>query len=227
MFQRDGSAAGQAMSHRIVQELAHFPSAAAPLNRWSVAVAVVLAASGLSWPAAGADRTETLVSTVCQACHMADGNSVIPTFPKLAGQQPEYLAKQLQDLLEGKRNNDAMAAVLSQITRGDVPGLAAYYARQKATPGVVKDPSVVDAGRRIYEDGNEATGVPSCAGCHEDDALGNPRYPRLAGQHQEYFVQEMQRFRKGERTNGKFMGAISERLTDAEIAALAEYLAGL
>ena len=215
------------MSHRIVQDRVHSPPAAALLNRRLMAVSVVLAAAGLSWPAAGADRIETLVSTVCQACHMADGNSVVPTFPKLAGQQPEYLAKQLRDLLDGKRGNEAMAAVLSQFTRADVPGLAAYYARQQAAPGVVKDPGIVEAGRRLYEDGNEVTGVPSCAGCHEDDALGNPRYPRLAGQHQEYFVQEMQRFRKGERTNGKFMGAISERLTDAEIAALAEYLAGL
>lgn len=202
------------------------------LERASVLASGALAcvATALCLPAtadAGAGRTETLVSTVCQACHLADGNSTTPLFPKLAGQTPEYLAKQLTDFLGGKRRNDVMAPVLSQFTAGDIPGLAAHYAAQKAAPGVVKNPAVVEAGRKLYEDGNEDTGVPSCSGCHQEAGAGDELFPRLAGQHQEYFVQEMIRFRTGERTNGKFMKAVAERLTDAEIAALAEYLAGL
>jgi cytochrome c553 len=185
------------------------------------------AASGAASAATVSARTETLVTTVCQTCHMADGNSVVPLFPKLAGQRPEYLAKQMEDILDGRRRNDVMTPILSSFTKADIPGLAAYYAKQAPAPGAVRDPALLDAGRRVYEDGNEETGVPSCAGCHEDDALGNERFPRLAGQHQDYLIQEMRKFRDHSRTNGKYMGAVSERLTDAEIEAVAEYLASL
>lgn len=189
---------------------------------------VSIVATGGAASAATVDaRTESLATTVCQACHMTDGNSVVPLFPKLAGQHPEYLAKQMEDILDGRRRNDVMAPILTQFTKADIPGLAAYHAQQTPSPGVVRNPSLVESGRRLYEDGNEENGVPSCAGCHEDDALGNERYPRLAGQHQEYLIEEMQKFRDQSRTNGKYMRAVSERLTDAEIEAVAEYLASL
>jgi len=173
------------------------------------------------------DRVTRLVTTVCQACHMSDGNSAVPLFPKLAGQHAEYLARELEDMLEGRRRNDTMGPILAQFKKEDVPGLAAYYASQSAAPGTVRDASLLESGRRIYEDGNEETGVPSCSGCHGDDGSGTKRFPRLAGQNQDYVVQELKRFRSGARTNVKYMKAVSERLTDAEITAVAEYLASL
>jgi cytochrome c553 len=216
------------MKHCVGTSARHQASLAARRAPWLVVAVLASPVSVTTGAAATSDtRIESLVSTVCQACHMADGNSVVPLFPKLAGQHPEYLAKQLQDILEGKRQNDVMAPILSQFTRADIPGLAAHYARQTPAPGVVRDPALLEMGRRVYEDGNEETGVPSCSGCHEDDGTGNERYPRLAGQHQEYLVQEMSRFRNHSRTNGKYMQAVSERLTDAEIVAVAEYLASL
>lgn len=174
-------------------------------------------------------RVEMLVTTVCHACHMADGNSAAPLFPKLARQRTEYLAKQLTDFVSGKRVNAVMAPFVPQIKAADIEGLAAYYSAQEPAPGVVADPALAEAGRKLYEDGNEETGVPACVGCHEAAGVGNERYPRLAGQHQAYTTQEMLEFKSGLRANdkGKVMRAVAERLSEAEIHAVSEYLAGL
>lgn len=196
----------------------------------AVAAATVLAALPFR-PAAAADngRIELLATTVCHTCHMPDGNSTVPLFPKLAGQQTAYIAKQLADFIAGKRSNDAMLPFLSQIKNADIAGLAAFYGAQTRTPGTVEDAALAEVGRKIYDDGNEETGVPACAGCHEPAGEGNDLFPRLAGQHQVYAVQELLRFRSGERTNdkGKVMRVVAERLTDDEIRAVAEYMAGL
>jgi len=192
---------------------------------WFMAVPLACAAPALAAP----DPVETLATTVCQACHMSDGNSVVPQFPKLAGQQATYLEKQLADFLEGRRRNEVMEPFLSQVKARDIKELAAYYAAQVPGPGVVLDPELAEAGRRIYEDGNEDAGVPGCEACHQLQGEGNVRYPRLAGQHQAYTIQEMLDFRSGQRANDKggLMRRISERLTDEEIRAVAEYIAGL
>jgi cytochrome c553 len=192
--------------------------------------AVALAA--LSWQAASAadaGRVEMLATTVCHTCHMPDGNSTVPLFPKLAGQQPEYIAKQLADFIAGRRINEAMAPFLPQVKSADIAGLAAYYSAQARKPGTVEDAAIAAAGRKLYDDGNEESGVPACSGCHEAAGEGSDRFPRLAGQHQTYTAQELLRFKNGERTNdkGKVMRAVAERLTEDEIRAVAEYLAGL
>lgn len=185
----------------------------------------------LAWatPAlADKERIETLVTTVCQACHMADGNSVVPQFPKLAGQQVTYLEKELTAFVEGKRSNGVMAPILPQLKSRDIKGLAAYYAAQVPAPGVVQDPALAEAGRKIYQDGNEDSGVPGCEACHQAQGEGNARYPRLAGQHQAYIIQSMLDFRADRRARDThLMPRISERLTDEEIRAVAEYIAGL
>lgn len=197
-----------------------------------LAVAAFAACAALATqPAAAADagRVEMLATTVCHTCHMPDGNSTVPLFPKLAGQQPEYIAKQLADFIAGRRINDAMVPFLPQIKTADIAGLAAYYSAQARAPGTVEDAALAAAGRKLYDDGNEETGVPACSGCHEAAGEGSDLYPRIAGQHQTYTAQEMLRFKNGERTNdkGKVMRAVAERLTEDEIRAVAEYLAGL
>ena len=176
-----------------------------------------------------AEDVTTLVTTVCNACHMPDGNSVVPMFPKLAGQHAEYLEKQLADYVAGKRANDAMGPVIPQIKAADIKGIAAFYAGQKPAPGTVNDAALAEVGRKLYEDGNEESGVPACVGCHQPAGEGNPRFPRLAGQHQAYTSLEMQDFKTGLRANdkGKVMRAVADRLTETEIYAVAEYLAGL
>lgn len=198
-------------------------------RRLAALVLVVVAPACTTPGLPDAERMDSLVTSVCQPCHMADGNSVVPQFPKLAGQQATYLEKQLNDFLEGKRSGEVMAQSLSQIDSRDVRALAAYYAAQVPAPGVVQDPALAEAGRKIYEDGNEDSGVPSCEACHQLQGEGNERYPRLAGQHQAYTIQEMLEFSSDTRTNDKggLMRRISERLTEAEIRAVAEYMAGL
>ena len=188
-------------------------------------------AAGVVWlagPAWAADPKE-IAATVCQACHGEGGNSVVPMFPRLAGLQAEYLAKQLNDFLDGKRKNDLMAPSLASISSGDVRGLAAYFAGQKPAKGTAGDPKLADKGKVLYDDGNVDTGVPACVGCHQPEGAGNERYPRLAGQHAAYTAAQMSAFKAGTRTNdrAKVMRAVAERLTEQEIAALSEYLAGM
>ena len=109
------------------------------------------------------------------------------------------------------------------------PALAAYYAAQKAISGTVEDAALVAVGKKIYEEGNDANGVPACGGCHMEKGEGNERYPRLAGQHQAYAIQQMMNFRAGIRNNdkGRVMRVVAERMTESEIKAVAEYLATL
>ena len=189
----------------------------------------LLAAAPAAW---SADAQET-ATTVCVACHGEGGNSVVPMYPKLAGQDAAYLEKQLREFFDGRRKNDVMAPILATISKDDSSKLAIWFSAQKPAPGTVADPSLVAAGKALYEDGNTDSGVPGCVGCHRDGAqgggAGNIRYPRLAGQHQDYIALQLNNFKSGERNNdkGKLMRSVAERLTDQEIKAVAEYLASL
>ncbi len=190
-----------------------------------VVLACLLATAG-NW--AWADATQ-IASTLCVACHGEGGNSTEPTFPRLAGLQLEYLTKQLNDFMSGKRKSDVMAPMMAQIKADDVPGLAAYYAAQAPLRGSSADASRAAAGKALFDDGNTTSGLPACLGCYQTGAAGNERYPRLAGQHSAYTLQQMQAFKASTRNNdkGKVMRAVAERMTDDEMAAVAEYLAGL
>jgi len=189
---------------------------------------LVLAATFVAlpvWP----DDAGKIASTVCAPCHAPDGNSVIPNFPKIAGQQASYLAKQLNDFLAGKRKSDAMVPTLASVKPGQFQEIASWFAAQKQARGKVEDPVLAAAGKKLFTDGNDATGVPACAGCHGEDGLGNDRNPRIAGQHQTYALKEMADFKSGARANdkGRVMRVVAERLTEAEMKAVAEYMAGL
>lgn len=168
-------------------------------------------------------------ATACIACHGADGNSVVPNFPKLAGLQVEYLSKQLNDYITGKRKNEVMAPIIAGLKPRDVPGLASYFATQTPAPGKVEDAALAEAGKALYEDGNIDAGVPACMGCHQPKGEGNARYPRLAGQHQAYTLQQMVDFKSGVRDNdrGKVMRTVAGRLSEQEMKAVSEYIAGL
>ncbi|EGJ10138.1 MULTISPECIES: c-type cytochrome [Rubrivivax] len=187
----------------------------------AVAAAVVVPGTGL------ADGAPPSVETLCAACHGPGGNSVVPFFPRLAGQQAIYLEKQLRDFLAGKRKNDVMAPVLEHIPEADIPRIAAYYAAQAATPNKPDNEALVTAGQAIFNDGNTGTGVPACIGCHQPGGMGNERFPRLAGQHPAYAAAQLKAFKTGSRSNdkAKVMRTVAERLSDDEIAAVVEYLA--
>ncbi len=203
-------------------------SASGSGRRVRLILAAMLAAASAATTAVAQDAAQ-IASTVCAPCHSADGNSVVPNFPKLAGQQPAYLAKQLADIAAGKRKSDAMGPTLASVKPGDFAALAEWFGKQKQAPGKVEDPALAKAGEKLFKDGNDATGVPACAGCHQANGEGNDRNPRIAGQHQAYAIKEILDFKSGARANdkGRVMRVVAERLTEAEIKAVAEYMAGL
>ena len=200
------------------------------------AILPALAAAGAEPPFKGdAAKAQAVANQVCAACHAADGNSPVAVNPKLAGQIPEYLYKQLANFkaVPGKkaeRENPVMAGMAASLSAEDMRNLAAYYAAQNAKPGAAKSKDLVALGQKIYRGGIAGKGVAACASCHGPDAGGMPaQYPRLAGQHAEYLEMQLKAFRAGERANdpNSAMRGVAGRLSDREIQGVADYIAGL
>ncbi len=169
-----------------------------------------------------------IANEVCAGCHGVDGNSLVPTFPKLAGQQKVYLLRELTDYKTGKRVSETMAPFMESLTLEDLPHLAAYYAKQKPAPGVVSNPSLLAVGKTLFLQGNSNTDVPSCDSCHEEDGSGSGKFPRVAGQHSEYALEQFRLYATGKRTNGaRVMKAVAERMSEEETRAVAEYMASM
>lgn len=172
--------------------------------------------------------TEKIVQTVCAACHGADGNSAVPQNPKLAGQHPEYLLKQLTNFKEGKRANAVMAGMVANLTPDDMKNLADYYSAKKINLSKAKTNGAGSLGEKIYRAGNAASGVPACASCHGANGAGIPKqFPRLSAQHADYTLTQMKAFRSGERANAPMMMTIATKMTDAEMQAVSDYVQGL
>ncbi|BAU46731.1 cytochrome C [Sulfurifustis variabilis] len=181
---------------------------------------------------AGTSDAPEVVRSVCAGCHGADGNGGNPTsaeFPKLAGKQSAYLRKQLKDYQTGKRKSPVMAPLAAALSPEQIEAVSAHYAEQTSRPATVTQSALLATGKKVYVDGNVESGVPACAGCHLPDASGNMRYPHLAGQHAPYTYAELRKFASGERDNdrGLVMQAVAARMTDEEMKAVSEYLAGL
>jgi cytochrome c553 len=188
-------------------------------------------AKGKADPAKG----KVIAETVCVACHGADGNSAAPANPILAGQVPEYIAKQLHNFksVDGKpavRNNAIMAGMAAAVPDEEIANVAAWFASQKQKPATAKDEKLIALGQKIWRQGDFKKGIPACAGCHGPAGAGLPaQYPRLAGQFPEYTEAQLKAFRAEERSNDpeKMMRTIASKLSDAEIKAVADYAAGL
>lgn len=169
-----------------------------------------------------------LYGQVCVACHAADGNSSIPANPKLAQQHPEYLAKQLKEYKSGKRANAVMVGFASALSDQDMTDIAHWLASQTAKPGAARDKDLVNLGERIYRGGIADRQIAACAGCHAPNGAGIPsQYPRLGGQHADYTADQLRQFRSGARKNNLPMTQIAAHMTDVEIAAVADFIAGL
>ncbi|WP_020166928.1 MULTISPECIES: c-type cytochrome [Methylotenera] len=178
--------------------------------------------------AASKQTAEQIVKNVCAACHAVDGNSVISLNPKLAGQHPEYLLKQLTNFKDGTRANAVMLGMVTNLTPEDMQNLATYFAGQKQTLAKAKTNGAGSLGEKIYRGGIAKTSVPACAACHGAKGAGIPKqFPRLAGQHADYTQQQLKTFRTGERANAPMMIAIAAKMTDAEMQAVADYIQGL
>lgn len=201
-------------------------------------VACVLAVTviGTNVQAAGDAEAGQAKAATCVACHGVDGNSAVPTFPKLSGLGHKYLLKQMQDIRDGRRPVALMAGQVDNMTDQDLSDIAAFYDAQPRTGGTA-DPDKVSLGRKVYLGGIAERQVPACSGCHSPTGNGNgpAGYPALAGQHADYVAAQLKMFRKGYedpagRTNGgeaKIMRTTAFRMSDMEIEAVASYIAGL
>lgn len=208
-------------------------------SRWLLAlgagtlVPVVALAQGL--PRADPAQARPIVSQLCASCHAEDGNSALPANPVLAGQHADYTFKQLmnfrpQDGKPAERPNAIMAGMVANLSVGDLRNLAAYFEAQRLKPRAARDPELARLGQRIYRGGITARNVAACTACHGPNGSGIPaQFPRLAGQFAEYTAAQLRAFRGGERANdpNRMMRAVAEKLSDREIAAVAEYIAGL
>ena len=173
-------------------------------------------------------KGQAVSAQVCAACHTADGTRGIPANPIIAGQHPEYLAKQLSEFKSGKRNNPIMQGFAGALSEADMRNVAAYYASKQPRPGFAKNKELVVLGEKIYRGGIADKQVPACSGCHSPNGAGIPaQYPRVGGQHADYTEAQLNNFRSGQRANSAQMVAIAARLSDREIKAVADYMAGL
>jgi len=212
---------------------------------------VVAVASMSAYSGGDIKNGEALANAECAACHAADGNSPMSMFPKLAGLGEKYLLKQMHDIRNVGENSDPkktsreigeMAGLLDSKTAQELADIAAFYASKNMQLSGAKEITVqINSGERvdgmklgsqIYMAGNLETGVPACSGCHSPRGLGNSPagFPRLSGQHADYIEKQLNAFRVGDRTNDgetMVMREVAARMTDAEIKAVANFIAGL
>lgn len=196
-----------------------------------------------NWALAAGDASKGKeLTAMCAACHGADGNNSAPSFPKLAGLGEKYLAKQLLDIQSGSRAVAEMSGLLNGLSAQQLRDMAAYYASQSMQLSGAKETEVqvssgesvnsLKLGEEIYRNGNLETRVPACTGCHSPRGLGNAPagYPRLSGQHAQYTEKQLRDWRAGNRRNdgdSKIMRQVAEHMSDAEIIAVSNYIAGL
>ncbi|MFM0155469.1 MULTISPECIES: c-type cytochrome [Paraburkholderia] len=206
---------------------------ASPATRAMLVAGVLLCAA----IAARADdltaRIGELTTQRCAACHGVDGNSTVGSYPRLAGQYPEYLYKQLTQFKGGPgvpplRHNEIMQAMVKDLSPDDMKALAAFYAAQKPTPGATSTAALVNAGELVYTHGG-TNGAPACISCHRATGGGiEPDFPRITGQHEEYVETQLHAWKSGTRGGkGKLMSLIVPLLSDDEIASVSAYVAAL
>ena len=180
-------------------------------------------------PAAKPDlaRGQQIATTVCAACHGANGVSGAPANPNLAGQMGDYIAAQLAAFKSGARPNPIMQGMAANLTPEDMRAVGAYYQSQKPAEGMARDKALAERGQKIWRSGIKSIGVPACAGCHGAAGAGIPaQFPRLAGQHPELSVEWLKAYATGARPHA-VMGPVAAKLSENDMKAVSEYIAGL
>ena len=193
-------------------------------------VAMTAAATGVGAQEANPSQ---YAERVCAACHGHRGDSISPAFPRLAGQQEEYLKVQLRAFRDRTRGDPMAQAYMwgmsAQLNREMINGLARYYAVQKPVAGKPGDPTLMQKGQAIFERGLPAANVQPCATCHGKNAQGDAGTPRIAGQHAEYLVKQLVLFKSQLRAEAPavLMHAVSGSMSFDQIEAVAAYLASM
>lgn len=213
-----------------IAEAPKTPDGASAVKNWIVALALFATATPAFAAVTGDPEAGAQKSLVCGACHGMDGNSINPEWPNLAGQHASYIAAQLALFKQGIRNNMIMMPNAMLLSEQDMADLAAYFSRQKLT-GLEADPSLFEAGQKLYRAGDPARNVPACIGCHGPQGKGNgpAMYPALRAQHSLYTYIQLKAYASGERkpVSNEIMQDIASRLTDEEMRAVSSYLQGL
>ena len=207
------------------------------LRFWAAVAVALVAPAAVAQGVVKGDlaKAQPIVTQACAACHAVDGNSAIPANPNLAGQHPEYTYKQLRNFKSqggkpAERSNGVMAGMVANLSDDDMKNLAVYFAAQKPKSQAARDAALAKQGESIYRGGIQAKGVAACASCHAPNGTGMPaQFPRGAGQHAEYTATQLTAFRAGQRANdpAQMMRMIAAKMSDQEIKAVSEYIAGL
>lgn len=202
------------------------------MNRMLWMLIPVLATAG--FPAANAQQPDAarMARQVCASCHGPAGQSISSAFPRLSGQQPQYVEAQLKAFRDRKRGDPMAQAYMwgmaSQLDDATIRSLATYYARQKPMRGPAADAALAQNGKGIFENGIPGDGVPACAGCHGKNGEGENGYPRLAGQHAEYLVKQLSLFKSELRAGAQapLMHEVTAGLSFDQMTQVAAYLSG-
>ena len=207
------------------------------MKRLTLAALVLAAGAAVAAPKADIAKGKEVATTICAACHAADGNSGIAMYPKLAAQHSAYIYRQTLDIKEGKRTNGSAAVMkpmVMNLSEQDILNVSAFYAKQQAKSGEANpkqnDPVL---GGKIYRGGLVDKKVPACMSCHGPSGAGIPgggteigAYPRLGGQHMAYVVDQMKAYKTGQRKNA-IMEDIAKRMTEEELNSVANFIQGL
>ena len=200
------------------------------MKKLAIATLVMFGAVG-TVAAAGNPTAGQAKANTCIACHGADGNSMVPTFPSLAGQHADYTLKQLRDFKSGDRYDPSMMPIVAALSEEDMADLAAFYATQTPAIGAATDEEKAERGRNIFLGGDANRGITACMACHGPNGAGVPgaAFPALQGQHAAYTIKTLKDFRSGARANDAagMMRDVAARMSDSDIEAVAEFIAGL
>ncbi len=190
----------------------------------ALGAALLFGASG-AWAQADEARAKKIAGGSCFLCHGVQGESTSEIFPRLAGQHAEYIAKQLTAFKNGQRKSTAMVEMVAKLTPDEMLALGKYYEKMSIPREEPKDPQLAAVGRYIFYNGNKFSGVPACVSCHGANAEGSANLPRLATQFSGYIHTQLKSFNKRERTNDNaVMHTVVEKMTELEMAAVAEYV---
>ncbi len=187
--------------------------------------AALLAGASGTWAQADEARAKKIAGGSCFLCHGMNGESTSEVFPRLAGQHAEYIAKQLGAFKNGTRKSTAMSEMVAKLTPDEMLALGKFYEKMALPREEPKEPQLAAMGRYIYHNGNKFSGVPACVSCHGTNAEGAANLPRLATQFSGYIHTQLKSFNKRERTNDNVvMHVVAEKMTELEMAAVAEYV---
>ena len=202
----------------------------------ALAVPAAVVAQEAATPKPDLAKAQQTATQVCAACHGADGNSATAANPNLAGQHADYITVQLAHFKAGIRVNPIMQGMAATLSDADMRALGIYFSQQKPKGLTAKDPQLVKMAQKIFRGGDQANGLPACAACHSPTGAGIPKnYPRVGGQYADYTYAQLRAFKNGERgadkagkdANGRIMATIANRMTDDQMRAVADYMAGL